>query len=443
MVMSRGTVAELIQDVLDPAYVQNRNDLQKIDCWYRWDPEKIQIPHNADLEHRALRDLSETPWLSLVVTTAAQLLHAELVRTSSGSNTEALWAPWQRNRMPSRQHAIHRAALAYGQSFASVLPGDTGAVIRGISPRDIAAVYQDPAEDEYPMYTMRKTTSNGKSMYRVLDDEAEYFYSDENGKIEYIEHRIHGVGVTPVVRYSNMMDLEGRTPGEVEPFISVAKRINKTSYDRLLVQHFNSWRVRTATGMEQPGDKEEGERLKLLLRQSDILTGEEGVTFGSLPETSMDGFIHAWESDIEALAAASQTPSHNLTGKMINLSAEALAAAESMLERKAGERKTFFGDSHCQVLRLASHIEGREADAADFNMSMQWADLESRSMAQAADALGKIATMLKVPVEKLWDRIPGVTAEVSKEWAEYAKTNPSAEQQLAESLRAQSNGVIG
>lgn len=443
MVMGRGAVAELIHDVLDPTYTQNQANLHRIDCWYHWSPEKIQVPPKADKEHRDLRDLSETPWLSLVVTTAAQLLHAEVVRTSSGRKTDALWAPWQRNRMASRQHAIHRAALAYGQSFASVLPGDTGAVIRGISPRDIAAVYQDPAEDEYPMYTLRKSTSNGKTLYRVLDDEAEYFYSDEKGKIEYIEHRIHGVGVTPVVRYSNMMDLEGRTPGEVEPFIPVAKRINKTSYDRLLIQHFNSWQVRTATGMQQPGDEAEGERLKLLLRQNDILTGEEGVQFGTLPATPLDGIIHAWESDIEALAAVTQTPSHNLTGKMINLSAEALAAAESMLERKAGERKTFFGDSHCQVLRLASHIEGREEDAADFTISMQWADLESRSMAQAADALGKIATMLKVPVEKLWDRIPGVTAEVAKEWQDYAASNPSAEQQLADALRIQSNGVNG
>lgn len=441
--MSREAGRTLIQDVLDPAYVQNRQELERVDNWSRWSPEQIRIPHNADQEQRDLRDLSETPWLGLVVTTAAQLLHAELVRSASGRSTEELWTPWQRNRMHSRQHAIHRAALAYGQSFASVLPGDTGAVIRGISPREIAAVYQDPAEDEYPMYTLRKSTAGGKTLYRVLDEEAEYFYSDQDGRIGYVEHRIHGVGVTPIVRYSNMMDLEGRTPGEVEPFISVAKRINKTAYDRLLVQHFNSWKIRTATGMEQPGDKAEGERLKLLLRQSDILTGESGVEFGTLDETSLEGFIRAWESDIEALAAVTQTPSHNLTGKMINLSAEALAAAESMLERKAGERKTFFGDSHCQVLRLASHIEGREDDASDFTISMQWADLESRSMAQAADALGKIATMLKVPVEKLWDRIPGVTAEVSKEWADYAADHPSPERELAESLRQQSNGTNG
>lgn len=441
--MSRDAVGTLIQDVLNPAYVQNRQELDRIDCWYRWSPEKVPIPNDADREHKDLRDLSETPWLGLVVTTLAQLLHAERVRSASTRSMDAMWEPWQRNRMHARQHAIHRSALAYGQAFASVLPGDTGAVIRGISPREMTVVYQDPVEDEWPMYTLRKSRSGSKTLYRVMDDEAEYFYSDQNGRIEYVEHRVHDVGVTPIVRYGNMIDLEGRAPGEVEPFISVAKRINKTSYDRLLVQHFNSWKIRTATGMDKPSDEAEGKRLKLLLRQSDILTGEDGVEFGTLDETELGGFIKAWESDIEALAAVSQTPSHNLTGKMINLSAEALAAAESMLERKAGERKTYFGDAHCQALRLAAHIEGRREDAEDFSISMQWADLESRSMAQAADALGKIATMLKVPVEKLWDRIPGVTAEVSKEWAEYAAANPSPEAQLAASLNSQSNGTNG
>jgi hypothetical protein len=37
--------------------------------------------------------------------------------------------------------------------------------------------------------------------------------------------------------------------------------------------------------------------------------------------------------------------------------------------------------------------------------------MESRSLAQAADALGKLATMLGVPVELLWEKIPGFTEQ--------------------------------
>jgi len=339
--------------------------------------------------------------------------------------------------MHSRQRAIHRAALAYGYSYTTVLPGDSGAVIRGKSPRDLFAVYQDPAVDEYPMYYIEKSGP----LYYVVDEEARYTLTERQGRLEYVSHEIHGAGVAPAVRYSNQIDLEGRTPGEVEPYIGAAKRINKTDYDRMLVQHFNSWKIRTATGMEQPGDEAEGQRLKLLLRQSDILTGDEGVQFGTLPETPLDGFISAHESDVESLAAVSQTPAHALTGKMINLSADAITEARAMLDLKANERKIGFGDSHCQTLRLASHVEGRERDAQDFSLAMVWADLESRSMAQAADALGKMATMLGIPVEMLWDRIPGVTQEDAKMWLKFKRENPSADDQLAAGLFAQANGT--
>lgn len=439
MVMSPSAVLALTNDVLLPAQNAERARLDIIDKWWRWNPEEIILPAHADREQKALREVSETPWLSLVVTTIAQQLICELIRSGETNDVEALWKPWQRNRMASRQRAIHRAALGYGYAYSTVMPGDNGAAIRGRSPRDLYAVYQDPAIDEYPQYYLER----GNGFLYFVDDEAKHTLLAKDGKVEYVTHEIHDIGVAPAIRYSNQIDLEGRMPGEVEPFIGAAKRINKTDYDRMLVQHYNSWKIRTATGMEKPGDEAEGQRLKLLLRQQDILVGEEGVEFGTLPETPLDGFISAHESDVESLAAVSQTPAHALTGKMINLSADAITEARAMLDLKAGERKIGFGDSHCQTLRLASHVEGRERDAQDFTLRMEWADLQSRSMAQAADALGKMATMLGIPVEMLWDRIPGVTPEDVTVWKQFKLSNPSADDKLADSLIAQSNGANG
>lgn len=50
-------------------------------------------------------------------------------------------------------------------------------------------------------------------------------------------------------------------------------------------------------------------------------------------------------------------------------------------------------------------------EAADFESQMLWKDTESRSLAQSADALGKLAQMLGVPFEMLWERIPGWTSK--------------------------------
>lgn len=444
--MQRNTVLELANDLLIPGWVQERQTLDQIDKWYRWAPDSLRdkIPNYATSEHKNLAAISETPMLSLVVTTVAQQLVAEAFRSSRGVDTEAITLPWLRNRMFSRQRAIYRGALAYGYSYATAMPGDSGAVLRGRSPRDLYAVYGDVVDDEYPMYYL---LVKGDLKY-IVDEEAVYTLGEERNSrgeanLTFIEENIHNIGVAPAVRYSNQIDLEGRTPGEVEPYTQVAERINKTTYDRMLIQHFNSWKVRTATGLDMPNDPADRERVKMLLRQGDILTGEEGVTFGTLDETSPDGLINATEEDMKILAVVTQTPVHALTGNLVNLSADAIAEARAAADLKVHERKVGFGDSNEQLLRLASHIEGRTEDAADFSLRTDWADLQSRSMSQSADALGKMAQMLKIPVELLWDRIPTVTPEIAKAWLEYKQEHPSAEEQLANALNEQSNGVNG
>lgn len=439
MVMKRRDVIELANDVLIPEHRTMRNHLDWIDGWWHTDPEKINLPPRASKEHQDLRELSEDRWLALVVSTVAQQLALETVRSSRGPEAvETVWEPWQRNRMDSRQKAIHYGAIGYGFSYATVKPGDTGAVIRGRSPREVYAVYADATTDEYPMYYLDVRTKNG---YVIVDETTEYHLMNDNGKLIYLDEYHHGVGVPPLVRYSNNIDLEARTPGEVEPYIPTAKRINKTTYDRMLVQHYNSWKVRTATGLDEPSTQDEAEQQKMILRQNDILTGDEGVEFGTLDETSMGGFIDAKKDDVQTLASTSQTPSHALTGDLINLSADAITEARAMLDLKAGERKRAFGDSHMQVLRLAAHIEGRDDDASDFTLQPQWADLESRSLNQAADALGKMAASLGIPPELLWDRIPGVGSDEAKMWREYRQQNPSDQELLAQTLAAQANGT--
>jgi hypothetical protein len=52
--------------------------------------------------------------------------------------------------MDARQTGIHRAAMQYGAAYATVLPGDTGPVIHGYSPRRMTAIYQDPEIDDWP-----------------------------------------------------------------------------------------------------------------------------------------------------------------------------------------------------------------------------------------------------------------------------------------------------
>jgi hypothetical protein len=437
--LGRKEATELVKDRLFPNWEQEKTKLERIDCWYRWHHEDIHLPRSATAELRHLTQLSKVPWLQLVVTAAAQAMYVDGYRSELDAdraddedltNDAALdsppWRIWVANGMDRRQVALHRAMLAYGYAFTTVLPGtdpltgDDLSVIRGVSPRKMAALYEDPAEDDWPKFALRVVDEKGDDyLVRLYDDEAVYELelSGSGRDIKVVgEPAVHGAGVCPVVRYANMLDLDGRTPGEVEPFIAVAGRINKTSYDRMLVQHFNSWKVRYVTGMAQPETEEDTDRAQLLLRQMDLLISEDPDTkFGVLDETALGGFIEAHKADIETLAAASQTPTHELTGQLANLSADSLAAARANLNQKITERQKSAGASHAQTLKLAASLDGHDAYARDITGRVTWQDMEIRSMSQAADALVKLAA-LGIPFDSLWSRIPGVEKGDVDEW---------------------------
>lgn len=429
-------VRALVNDQLWPAFRAERDRLNRIDAWWRWDHDNPHQPRQATKEYKNLSERAQTPWLGLVVTSVAQGLYIDGYRQEGERENAPQWRWWQANGMDARQVPIHRAALAYGHAYETILPGtdDFGEaipVMRGVSPRRMIAMYREPEHDDFPHFALRADPAKvdgGKGWaIKVYDDEGVYYLNTDSsgGKTTFIESRVHGLGLCPVVRFANGLDLEGRTPGEVEPYISIAARIDQTTFDRLVVQRFSSWVVRTIAGMAKPEGDEEAAAEKLRLKIEDILIAEDKDTeFGSLPATPLDGFIEAGEADIKVLAAVSQTPAHEMLGQMANLSAEALAAADASRTRKTEERKLPFGEAHEMAFRVASHAMGDKEGARDVAAQVKWRDTEIRSLAQAADALGKLATMLTIPPEVLVSKIPGWTQQDAQEAINAMKAAP-------------------
>uniref|UniRef100_UPI003D5BC71C Protal Protein (gp5) n=2 Tax=Mycolicibacterium smegmatis (strain ATCC 700084 / mc(2)155) TaxID=246196 RepID=UPI003D5BC71C len=418
--ISDGEVRKLVENEFWPEFVRRREKLDRIAQWARGEQPDYLI-QNANREKRALLKLAKTPWLGLVVTHFTQALFVDGYRAEgSKENAKGPWQTWNANKMQSKQIAIHRAALTYGYSYARVLPGvaldgANQAEIHGVSPRRLLALYEDQINDEYPKYAL-ELANNGKTVRLYTDTDYYELRMPSPGNFpneQVIKKVHHGVGVCPFVRYVNMMDLDGFTMGEVEYLVPVASKIDKTDYDRLLAQHYNSWKVKVATGIDdlsEDATPEEQQRAKLILAQDDILMhGNHEAKFYTLPETSLDGFIAAHTQDVEILANNAQVPVWILNGQLANLSADALTAATKGTIQKLYERQVTFGAAHNQVLRLAAHVEGDTEGARDFTASVSWQDTSVRSLAQAVDAYGKAATMLGMPKEFLWGLIPGIT----------------------------------
>ena len=264
-----------------------------------------------------------------------------------------------------------------------------------------------------------------------------------------IEEYETGLDIVPVVEACNQRTLDGNVIGEVIPLIPTAQRINKSAYDRLLMQHFNSWKVRYATGIDLPReevntpeikpyvpgegirgpvgqppinapapiDEAEAEKVKLRLAQDDFLVSSYAdAKFGTLEASSMDDIIAAFRSDVESLAAVSQTPTYAFTGSLANLSGDALAGARSPLTQKVSERQEMIGDAFVRTFKIAAALMGLDSIVEDPYFTVSWRDMEIRSLSQAADALGKAAQMLEIPARALWDRIPGTDAAELQKW---------------------------
>ena len=410
-----------------PEFLAQRAEAEVADQWIRGENAKPSRPREQSAETKELEERVPTPWLGLVVTATAQSLYVEGHRPADGRENSQVWKRlWQPNGMDARQIAIHRGALGHGVAFVkaqrgkSMLDGSDLVQFRGVSAMRGAAFYQDPALDEFPMFAIeaeQERIGNDVGWRVLLNDETheyELVTRDMRGeeKWTFIEHREHNAGVPPFVRFANNLDLDGVSYSDIVPFIPIASRIDQDTFDRLIVQRFGSWKVRTISGMTKPTDEEVARMKALELKVQDILIAENPeARFGTLDATPLDGYIRARDADIRDLAAVTQTPPHHLLGMAPNVGVEGMVEAQAGLMRKVDERKHLFGESWERTLRLGAHMLGMEEEARDFESQMAWKDTESRSLVQAADALGKLAQMLEVPAEMLWERIPGWTTK--------------------------------
>lgn len=442
--------AERLVSDLWPELLDARERSRELQRWALGRQELPVVPDTANSEYRSLQERAITPWLSLVVQSVVQALHVEGYRRFDDDEDTVLWSAWQANRMDARQAPVYEAACTTGVAYVAVLPTGTPGErrlpkVRGEMPvpewrtyssTEMIGFYEGP-HDEWPTFALtgqrapRWQREDDKWFAQLLDGDAVYTLRVQNGKPAFVDAVEHGIGHVPVARFVNRQTISGRAIGEVEPYTAVAARIDQDEFDRMIVQRFGSWRVRYATGMVTPATEEERRAQEMVLQVSSFLTSDSTETqFGSLPETPLDGHLRAPIGDVRALAAVSQTPPTVLTGDLSNISADALAAVEAAFNRKIELRKMSFGESWEQCFDLTARLMGLTVDHA---AQVQWRDMESRSLAQTADALGKLAQSLELPVEVLWDKL-GFLTDQDRQRARELRAAGGAMDQLLASL---------
>lgn len=466
--MKAGAVVEMAVTYF-PSFLRSREQALVLNSWMHGDQYTYSEDHiepdefgygrpfspdkKPEEEYENLRGLSPNNFAGLIVTTLAQTAYLEGLSRPGTIGKLPIWDTFQRNRWTTtKQSAIHRGAIGQSTAYGVVMPGVdplTGSAMSKMLAKSAVqmAAFYDNDDDEWPTLAVEATKryedrGGVKGAWvgwyvKIYDSYVVHRLTcegdgEEEKQWEYIDYVEHGMPVPPVARCVNRLDLDGRARGEIEPVIPLLRRIDQDLFDRLINQRFGAWQVRYIAGMAKPAKLADEKAQALLLRVQDLLVSTDAKTkFGVLPAGDLKAQIEATDADLRLLSAISQTPPHHLLGVSSNLQAEALAAASEGLQRKSFDFRNNAEEFHIQMGRLTAMAEGDFVLAAAWDISARWRDTSSTSMSQAADALGKLAVQLKVPIEMLWERIPGWT-DTDVQRAKELAQNGDLEKILAE-----------
>lgn len=404
---------------------ERRPHVELLTRYYEGD-HPLPVPHERlQAAYRRLLRSSRANWTGLIVEAVAERLHVEGFRLENveGSDADA-WALWQFNNLDADSELVHTEALVCGETYVCVWANPTDPTAPPlITPEHPSQmiVEVDPADRRTVLAALKVWEDDlagperRKNATLYLPDAIWKFEAPVNSGVwgERAPMIVNPLGEVPVVPFRNRPTLMGGGRSEFEDVIDIQDRINKTIYDRMLASEYAAFRQRYVTGMEIPIDEQGRPKAPFESAVDRLWMAEDpAVQFGEFSPTELGPYIAAVQSDVVMMAAISRTPPHYLLGDLINLSGEALKAAEAGLTSKAAARCRQFGESWERVVRLAFAVVG-DPRAKVTDGEVIWRNVETRSEAELTDSLLKMQT-LGVPNEALWERWGASQQEIAR-----------------------------
>lgn len=424
--------------------LQENEPLGKIRAYLAGNHKKPYTPAGVDyseIEYELLAKSAITNWLPLISDTYTKSLTVQSVSHDDKDIQNRLWYYWQVNNLYSYQSLVHRAAIEYGEAFVLVLPSGLEyptygsfleyPLITCYSPITCYAQYKI-VNDTYPTVAViyRGVSEQYENCYEVIDKThiTRYLLSTK-GKAtsgyKQIFRKKHGLGYVPIIKFTECHSMSDSL-GVIAPLIPIQDRINDIVFTIAVAIQFASFRQKYAIGCEYKCSVHKVADAKKCNERctwsspfksapnTTWVSNQPDTKFGDFAQTQLKDHHEAYVYAVKSMASIAQIPAHILLGDMSNISVEALAAAESPMQKKINEYELYFGNSWSQVLALASMLDST-VDKPGV-VQINWKDSEVRSLSQIADALGKIATMLGVPKAELWELIPGIGEDQLARW---------------------------
>jgi len=401
---------------------QDRPEMDKHEAYYRGDHPLPTVREDLREPYLRLLRMSPTNVMRLVVDAAEERLNVVGFRFSDEAADKDAWRLWQANALDAESQLNHREALVKKRGAVIVWPDeddpDTPRIT--VESAESVAVEYEPGnrrkraaalktwEDDWTGWTMATLYLPGEihkfaylpaTTWRLGGWQPRPMPSNEPDVVR------NPFGVVPVVEFPNRPDTYGRGESEIVDVTNSQDRINKIVFDRMMAAEFTSFKQRWATGVDIPVDPETGEPVEPFNMAVDRLLLNENPEgrFGEFSQTDLAPYLDAAEQDLKFIASVTRTPPHYLNTSADRLSGESIKSAETGLVAKVKRKQRHFGEAWEEVMRLAFMMTGATDKATYQSAETLWADPESRTESEHADAVGKLRQMLQIPLEGAWE----------------------------------------
>ena len=418
--------------------------IKRNDAYYRGDhPLLFASPEFEQATGGLFENFSDN-WCGVVVDSVAERLSVTGFRLAGGETADAeAMELWQSNGLDADSGLAFVDTLVTARSFISVWADDedgkapqitfehASQVIVGYEPgsrRKRKAALKRWADDTYQYATLYLPTHVLKFQRRAQTVDTGGMWTERTVGLPAGQswEMPNPLGIVPVVEAQNRPRLVGEPQSEIDTVLPIQDAINTLWAHLLTASDYLAFPQRVILGMDRPtrdlvdeaGNVVGTEHVPLSKFRADRIAWLEDpeARIDAWAAASLDNYTSVIEVAVRHLAAQTRTPPHYLLGQMVNISAEALTAAESGLVAKVRERQTYAAEAIREAMRLAALVAGNKDRAEGFAKgTVLWRDPQFRAEAQYADALSKYKS-IGVPDEALWERIPGVTPPEIERW---------------------------
>lgn len=403
----------------------------------------FRLPSGDPRYVKALRELQEkakTNYVGLVTNAPCERMEVQGFRFGNDPDTpadEEANKIWQYNNMDLNSQIAHITAATFSRVYIMVSPptdGEKYPIITVEDPR-CTIVEHDPARQNKIRAGLKMWNDDiaGSAIAVVyLPDSIHYFKGKINsyymnidydtlknrivnaGNWEYLGMENNPLGEVPLVPLNWRPGLHGTSMAEAEEGFSIQDRINATILDRMIISRAQAYKQRWAKGITIPKN-DQGMPKPPFDPGADILWAVESpdAAFGEFKEADITMILQAVRDDVGDFAAITKTPPHYLLGEIVNASGDALKAAETGLVSKTKTRIKTAGWTWEKVIKLAFGWLGDRDKQNEVLAETIWADPESRSRAELADAILK-ETQMGLPPEMAFERLGLTPAQIQR-----------------------------